>query len=257
MPDVYKNKIKISGVWRDIATQYVKVSGSWVPVTAMYTKVGGAWKTSYPFPLSQDTTLSSLTVNGSDVLSTLAFAAPNGTTSVTVAATATNPASTITGLGARSVSLAGNPNNLDVVVTAEDGVTTRTYRIVVTVAQPATVTIYWAYCSSSGYEPTISGSATITGTSDPTVACNQKKAELGNPPHWVCQGSPGPTPSPPCFLPPAVTPCCQRTGEFICEPQGYPFTTRVKYTWYKYDPCAGTSCAPDVYYENTTVCLAQ
>jgi hypothetical protein len=241
MPDVYRNKVYDLGAWRNVVAQYVKVSGSWVAVTAMYTKVNGTWKTSYPFPLSSDTTLSALTVNGSDVLSTLAFAAPNGTTSVTLAATATNPASTITGLGARSVSLAGNPNNLNVVVTAEDGVTTRTYTIVVTVAPPSTVTIYWAYCSSGGYEPTQTGNATISGTNDPVVACNNKKAELGNPPNWVCQGTsapaaPGCTPVPP-------TPCCQTSYSTFDGRVG----NTCYYTFYQTDPCAGTTC-PNVPY---------
>lgn len=245
MPDVYRNKVYDLGGWRDVVAQYVKVSGSWVAVTKMYTKVGGVWKTSYPFPLSQDTTLATLTVNGSNVLSTLAFSAPNGTTSVTVAATATNPASTITGLGARSVSLAGNPNNLNVVVTAEDGVTTRTYTIVVTVAPPATVTIYWAYCSSGGYLPTISDSATITGTNDPTVACNDKKAQLGNPPNWVCGSTPGPSPSPSCAAVPEP-PCCQTTYSTFDGRVG----NTCYYTFYRTDPCAGTTCA-NVYY--TTV----
>jgi hypothetical protein len=205
----------------------------------MYTKVNGVWKTSYPFPLSQDTTLSALTVNGSNVLSTLAFAAPNGTTSVTVAATATNSASTITGLGAKSVSLAGNPNNLDVVVTAEDGVTTRTYRIVVTVAPPATVTIYWAYCS--GYNPPVTGNETVTGTSDPSVACNNKRSALGNPGSWVCQGTSAPS-APNCGEEPR-TPCCRTVFST--------FDGRIDntcyYTFYQTDDCAGTTC-PNVPY---------
>ena len=240
MPDVYRNKVYDLGAWRNVTAQYVKVAGSWVAVTKMYTKVGGAWKTSYPFPLSQDTTLSALTVNGSNVLSTLAFAAPNGTTSVTVAATATNPASTITGLGVKSVSLAGNPNNLNVVVTAEDGVTTRTYTIVVTVAPPATVTIYWAYCS--GYNPPVTGSETVTGTSDPTVACNNKKAALGNPASWVCQGTSPPS-APNCGEPPP-TPCC--TIYYAT------FDGRINntcyYTYYWNDPCSpGTPTCPTTY----------
>jgi hypothetical protein len=235
MPDVYRNKVYDLGGWRDVVAQYVKVAGSWVAVTKMYTKVNGVWKTSYPFPLSQDTTLATLTVNGSNVLSTLAFAAPNGTTSVTVAATATNPASTITGLGARSVSLAGNPNNLNVVVTAEDGVTTRTYTIVVTVAPPATVTIYWAYCS--GYNPPVTGNETVTGTSDPTTACNNKKAALGNPANWVCQGTSAPS-APNCGEPPP-TPCCTTAYSTFDGRVG----NTCYYTFYKTDPCAGTTCA--------------
>jgi hypothetical protein len=176
------------------------------------------------------------------VLSTLAFAAPNGTTSVTVAATATNPASTITGLGARSVSLAGNPNNLNVVVTAEDGVTTRTYTIVVTVAPPSTVTIYWAYCS--GYNPPVTGNQTVSGTGDPAVACANKRAELGNPANWVCQGTSAPS-APNCGEPPP-TPCCQTTFSTFDGRVG----NTCYYTFYQTDPCAGTTC-PNVYYTIT------
>jgi hypothetical protein len=251
MPDVYRNKVYDLGAWRNVTAQYVKVAGSWVAVTKMYVKVNGTWKTSYPFPLSADTTLSSLTVNGSDVLSTLAFAAPNGTTSVTVAATATNSASTITGLGSRSVSLAGNPNNLNVVVTAEDGVTTRTYTIVVTVAPPATVTIYWAYCSSGGYQPTQTGNATITGTSDPTEACNNKKAELGNPPNWVCQGTSAPT-APSCTpIPPS--PCCTISYQTYDGSTTGGGVKTCYYTNYYTDPCAGTTCAPYSYTFTTSI----
>ena len=242
MPDVYRNKVYDLGAWRNVVAQYVKVNGSWVAVTAMYTKVNGVWKTSYPFPLSSDTTLSALTVNGSDVLSTLAFAAPNGTTSVTVAATATNPASTITGVGARSVSLAGNPNNLNVVVTAEDGVTTRTYTIVVTVAPPSTVTIYWAYCS--GYNPPVTGSGTVSGTTDPATACAQKKTELGNPANWVCQGSSPPT-APDCGTA-QPTPCCTTTYSTFDGRVG----NTCYYTFYQTDNCANTTC-PNITY--TTV----
>ena len=249
MPDVYRNKVYDLGAWRNVTAQYVKVAGSWVAVTKMYTKVNGVWKTSYPFPLSADTTLSALTVNGSNVLSTLAFAAPNGTTSVTVAATATNPASTITGLGARSVSLAGNPNNLNVVVTAEDGVTTRTYTIVVTVAPPATVTIYWAYCS--GYNPPVTGNETVSGTSDPTVACNNKKAALGNPANWVCQGTSAPTPPNCGTIPPS--PCCTIAYSTYDGTTTGGGVRTCYYTNYYTDPCASTTCAPYSY--TTTISI--
>jgi hypothetical protein len=252
MPDVYRNKVYDLGAWRNVTAQYVKVAGSWVAVTKMYTKVNGVWKTSYPFPLSQDTTLATLTVNGSNVLSSLAFAAPNGTTSVTVAATATNSASTITGLGVRSVSLAGNPNNLNVVVTAEDGVTTSTYTIVVTVAPPATVTIYYAFCSSGGFQPTQTGNATITGTSDPTTACNQKKSELGNPPNWVCQGTSAPT-APTCTpIPPS--PCCQPSYTVFNSSIIGGGVRTCYYTTYYTDPCASTSCEPVNFTQ--TVCIS-
>lgn len=236
MPDVNNNKVKVAGTWRSVSAQYVKVAGSWVAVTGVYTKVGGAWKTSFPYPLSADATLSALTVNGSDVLTSGTITVPNGTTSVTVAATTTNSAATITsGTGSKSVSYAGNPNSLSVVVTAEDGLTTRTYTFTVVVAAPSTVTIYWAYCS--GYNPPVTGNGVVSGTSDPTTACNQKKSELGNPSNWVCQGTSAPT-APNC----GTAPCCTYSYSTCVYNGNNTYTITDYYT----DPCAGTSCSPVV-----------
>jgi hypothetical protein len=121
---------------------------------------------------------------------------------------------------------------------------------VVTVAPPATVTIYWAYCS--GYNPPVTGNGTITGTSDPTVACNNKKAELGNPSNWVCQGTSAPT-APNCGTAPA-TPCCQPSYTVF---NSYIIGGGVRtcyYTTYYTDPCAGTSCEPVNFTQ--TVCIS-
>ena len=251
MPNVNKNKVYALGAWRNVSAQYVKVGGVWKAVTGVYSKVGGSWKTSYPFPLSADASLATLTVNGSDVLTSGAVTVPNGTTSVTVAATTTNPAATITsGTGTKTVNISTNPNSLSVLVTAEDGITTRTYTFTVTVAAPATVTIYWAYCS--GYNPPVTGNGTVSGTSDPSVACNQKKSELGNPSNWVCQGGSAPT-APNCGNPPP-SPCC--TEDYTVY-DGYRVVAGTKicnYTRYYVDPCAGTTCPPS--HPTYSTCLA-
>lgn len=242
MPNVNKNKVKISGAWASIAAQYVKVDGVWKTVTGISTKVNGTWKTSYPYPLSQDATLATLTVNGSDVLASGTVTVPNGTTSVTVAATTTSPDATVTsGTGTVSVAYSSNPNTKSVVVTAQDGVTTRTYNFNVVVAAPATVTIYWAYCS--GYNPPVTGSGVVSGTSDPSTACNQQKAALGNPSNWVCQGTSAPT-APDCGTAPA--PCQEACSDCTYTSTDVPCKTYV--TCYYH--CSGLKCSGPTFVGN-------
>lgn len=238
------NRVRALGAWRSIAGQFVKVNGTWKTISTIYVKVGGVWKQSFPYPLEKDTTLTALTVNGTDVLATGAYAAAANSTSVTIAATATNPLSTITGLGSKTVNYSTNPNNFDVVVTSQDGTKTATYSIVVTVAAPTQVTVYYTYCS--GYSST-SGSYLDTTTADATTACNNRKAALGNPSAWAC-GTSAPSAascgSPPC------SPCCSVSnttfdggGSGTCH-----------YTDYYTDPCCGSSCSPSVVHYTISVC---
>lgn len=236
MTDINNNKVYSLGAWREITDQFVKVNGTWETVTNVYVKVDGAWKESFPYPLEADATLTALTVNGVNILSSRTINVPEGTTSVTVAATPRNPLSTVTGTGTRSVSFAGNPNSLSVVVTSENEVNTTTYTFTVVVAPPTSVTIYWAYCS--GYNPPVTGNQTVSGTTDPVVACNNKKSELGNPANWVCQGTSAPT-APNCGTAPEP-PCC--TASYTT------FDGRVGntcyYTVYYTDPCTNSTCPP-------------
>lgn len=91
---------------------------------------------------SQNADLSTLTVDGSEVSGfdsdTTAYTVnrPNGTTEVTVGATAQDPAASIGGdTGAQTV--VPGANLFTVTVTSEDGVTSRTYSVTVSVAASA------------------------------------------------------------------------------------------------------------------------
>lgn len=76
---------------------------------------------------SSDSTLSVLTIDGTDVLNGEAIYAPNGTTSVTVVATTTDANATYSISG--DTGLVTGPNTVTVIVTAEDGVTQTTYYV--------------------------------------------------------------------------------------------------------------------------------
>jgi hypothetical protein len=238
------NKVRALGAWRSITDQFVKVGGEWKTVSKVYVKVGGSWHQSYPYPPEKDTTLTSLTVNGTEVLGTLAYAAATNSTSVTIAATASNTAATVTGTGSKTVNYSTNPNSLNVVVTSEDGTKTATYTVVVTVAAPTQTTIYYTYCS--GYSST-GGSYLDTTTTDPTTACNNRRAALGNPSSWSCGGSG--MPSYPDCGPIPCTPCCS-VSYTVFDGGG---NGRCNYTDYYSDACCSSACqAPRHYY--ITVC---
>lgn len=234
MPDVNKNRIKYNGVWRAVGSQYVKVAGEWKQATNVYTKVSGTWKTSFPFPVSADSSLAALVVNGTPVSPGGSITVPNGTTSVTVTAIPTSSTATVTGDGARSVSYSGSPNSLSVTITAEDGVSSSTYSFTVIVAAPSQVTIYWTYCN--GCESPVSGSGVVSGTSDATTACNQKKSELGNPSYWNCAGSTvAQAGCPACPPPPTPTCTCSVVSAEACVGTGW------YGVWYA-DSCTGEFC---------------
>jgi hypothetical protein len=252
VPDVYRSKVKVSGEWRTVSATYVKVDGTWNLATGVKSKVNGAWVTVYPYPLSADTTLTNLTVNGTSVANGGTYPVNNDVTSVTIAATIPAGA-TATGLGAVSVSYAGNPNTKNIVVTAENGVNTATYSVNISVAAPAPtgVTIYFAYCT--GVNTSTSGGSFMAGYTDITAACNQAQANYGYPFGWACGGSQGVVPSQSCAGYPC-TACCQDTGAFTCGPYG---VNRVRYIYAQYDPCCGTTCPNRVVIEDGNICIGE
>jgi Leucine-rich repeat (LRR) protein len=84
---------------------------------------------------SCDASLSSLTVNGAPATlqsgSTYTASVANNMTEVTIAASATHPAATVSGdVGIQSVSVGNNP--FTITVTAEDGTTQKTYTLLIT-----------------------------------------------------------------------------------------------------------------------------
>ena len=248
MPDVYRSKVKVSGEWRTVSATYVKVDGTWKLATGVKSKVNGAWVTAYPYPLSADVSLTNLAVNGTPVANggtyNIAY-----TTGTTVNITATIPAgATATGLGNVSVSYAGNPNTKSIVVTAENGTTTATYSVNISVAAQPGVTVYFKYCSGNG-TPT-GGSAYVTDTTNASTACSQMEAAYGYPVLWECSGSDN-VPTPDCMT--ECQPCCI-DDYFTCVGAG---VNRVKYTYYQYDPCCSTSCPPIVVYEDTNICIGE
>lgn len=249
MPDVYRSKVKVSGEWRTVSATYVKVAGTWKLATGVKSKVNGAWVTAYPYPLSADTTLTNLTVNGNAVANGGTYPVSNGTTSVVLAATIPAGA-TATGLGTVSVSYSGNPNTKSIVVTAENGVNTATYSVNISVAAPAPtgVTIYFAFCS--GVNTGTGGASFMDGYTDVSAACNQMQANYGYPYGWVCSGSEIYS-YPDCSAYPC-TACCQDTGEFTCGPYG---VNRVRYIYAQYDPCCGTTCANRVVIVDGNICI--
>ena len=90
---------------------------------------------------SADASLSALSVDGRSIVPNFAtgttaytLSVPNPISQIAVAATATDNNASITGTGIRSLNV--GTNNVDVVVTAEDGTTQQTYRIVVTRGPP-------------------------------------------------------------------------------------------------------------------------
>ena len=88
--------------------------------------------------VSRDATLGTLSVSGIDIgtfsgtVTSYEAIVANAVTATTVTATATHPAATVTVEPAPQVTLAEGANEIVITVTAEDGKTTRTYRVTVT-----------------------------------------------------------------------------------------------------------------------------
>ena len=102
-------------------------------------------------------TLSLFTLNGTSVLSAgSSFTVANGTTSVTVVATPTNPNATVAISG--NTSLVTGNNTVEVVVTAQDATTTRSYSstVIVSTASGRNPTFGTATRTSDGYTLQIS-----------------------------------------------------------------------------------------------------
>ena len=104
---------------------------------------------------SSDASLSALTVDVGTLTpdfspDTEAYtvSVPSGTTSVTVSATATHPNASVSGDGAVDVS--SGSGTATIVVTAEDGVTTRTYTVDITVESVVTADITFIVDDSQG-----------------------------------------------------------------------------------------------------------
>jgi hypothetical protein len=212
------NYVKVSGTWRAAATHYVKVAGTWRTATYVYTKTGDAWKQSIPW-VPRDTSLASFTMNGTSVLGQSTYNAPSGTTSVVVAATATDPTATVTGTGTFSVSYANNGlagNNITVRVTAQAGNYTD-YTVAVVVAATTYTTIYFAYCNGGSV---VSSSAQYQNPTTVTTACASQQSALGNPTNWTCAGSAVTPPTcvaPGPFFPPYFPPTCSPTSYFVVD----------------------------------------
>lgn len=237
------NKVKVAGTWSSIIAQYVKINGVWQDITGIYTKVNGSWKQGYPYPLSKDATLGTITINGTTVAAGGTYNAPAGTTSVTVSATAGYQYATVSGsTGAVAVSYAGNPNTKTITITSQDGTVTANYTYNVSVAQTTSVTIYYKYCSNyTNY----SGSYTDTTTTDATTACNSRKAALGNPGSWVCQSGSAPA-SPNCGSPPCTS--CYTLSSVSCSPYGaFGWTVTKTFT----DSCCGGAPTTSTYTSGT------
>ena len=105
---------------------------------------GGGGSTPTP-PLSSDASLSSLSVSGgmldpafSPAVTSYTTTVPGGTDSVDVSATTSdgNASFTINGSTNATVAIVVGDNTISIVVTAENGTTTRTYTIVVTRVDP-------------------------------------------------------------------------------------------------------------------------
>lgn len=267
MANVYRSKVKVGGAWKTISAMYVKVDGTWKLLSQGYVKINGVWRLFYPYPLNQDTTLATFKVNGTSVPNGGTYNVSSTTTSVTLSATTTSSTATISGAisgvasasGSVSVSRAGNPNTKTITVTAEDTAYTANYSVNIQVAAASTssVTIYYRYCQGIGV---IGGSYTDTSTSSATTACNNRKAALGNPTNWTCQGSEFLTVPPANYCSGSCTACCQDTGEFTCGPvynsTGGVVPGKLKYTYYQSDPCCNTSCPPRIVYVDGSTCLA-
>ena len=87
--------------------------------------------------INNDATLASLTVSSGTLTPTFnanttsyTVAVGNSIENITINATATHPNATIAGTGAKTLNVGANP--FDIVVTAEDGTTTKTYTVTVT-----------------------------------------------------------------------------------------------------------------------------
>ena len=102
--------------------------------------VGGLVRKRSGTTLSNDTTLSTFTINGDAVVDGGTKNLANGTTSVTVVATPTHPSATV-GTITGDTGLATGDNLLSFTVTAEDGVTTRDYTLNLHVLNLGTVEI--------------------------------------------------------------------------------------------------------------------
>ena len=116
--------------------------GIWSNGTTMYVADDGGDKIlGYNFPIANDALLSTLSVDDQSIspgfvagTTIYALSVPNDVSSITVAAMPVDVDASVSGTGARSLNV--GINNVDIVVTARDGTTTRTYRIVTTRAEP-------------------------------------------------------------------------------------------------------------------------
>ena len=117
-------------------------------LTALFSACGGGGSTPpSPMPLSSDASLSSLSVTGgtldpafSPAVTNYTATVPFGSNSVDVSATTSdaNASFMINGSNNATVALAVGDNTISIVVTAENGTTTRTYIIVITRAPLST-----------------------------------------------------------------------------------------------------------------------
>ncbi len=114
---------------------------AWAILIAACGGGGGGGGSTPPPPLSSDASLSSLSVTGatfdaafSPSVTSYTATVPNSTNSLDVSATTSdgNASFTINGSNNATVALAVGDNTIPIVVTAENGTTTRTYTIVVT-----------------------------------------------------------------------------------------------------------------------------
>ena len=114
---------------------------AWAILIAACGGGGGGGGSTPPPPLSSDASLSSLSVTGatfdaafSPSVTSYTATVPNSTNSLDVSATTSdgNASFTINGSTNATVALAVGDNTISIVVTAENGTTTRTYTIVVT-----------------------------------------------------------------------------------------------------------------------------
>ena len=152
-----------------------RTSGAWTGVgrTGVSGASGLAWVPDASFDASLSTlTLSAGTLTPSFAAATTTYTADVAPTvsSITVTPTATDAAATITvdgtatasGSPSASINLSGGDNAISVVVTAEDGTTTRTYTVTVTRATLSTDATLSALTLSAGTLTPAFASATTT-----------------------------------------------------------------------------------------------
>lgn len=126
----------------------VDVTSGTATATAIVTAEDGIASTSYTInfsiiPQSTDASLSALSISAGTLAPVFnptvlnyTVSVPNGTTSVDVTATPNNVSETLTGVG--SVDVSSGSGTATIVVTAEDGITTQTYTIAITVTPLST-----------------------------------------------------------------------------------------------------------------------